>query len=98
MSTTKKSAKALKQTGTKILVRNIPFQAKQHEIQEIFEYVNECVVSQYPLLLIALFSRAFGEIRTVRLPKKMTMGEETHRGFGFIDYYTEADAKVRLFW
>lgn len=23
------------------------------------------------------------------------MGEETHRGFGFVDYYTEADAKVR---
>lgn len=45
VSTTKKSAKALKQTGTKILVRNIPFQAKQHEIQEIFEYAKRCAHS-----------------------------------------------------
>lgn len=35
----KKTAKATSQTGTKIMVRNIPFQAKQNEIQEIFQWV-----------------------------------------------------------
>ena len=38
--------------------------------------------------------RAFGDLKTVRLPKKMSLGEETHRGFGFVDFHTEFDAKV----
>lgn len=33
---TRKQVKAQKQTGTKILVRNIPFQAHKKEIQELF--------------------------------------------------------------
>ncbi|XP_041979316.1 probable RNA-binding protein 19 [Aricia agestis] len=37
--------------------------------------------------------RAFGEIKTVRLPKKLTTGSDQHRGFAFIDYYSKADAK-----
>lgn len=37
VNTTKKSVKVSKQTGTKILVRNIPFQAKPQEIREIFQ-------------------------------------------------------------
>lgn len=37
VATTKKVAKTMKQTGTKILVRNIPFQAKQQEVEDIFK-------------------------------------------------------------
>lgn len=37
VATTKKVAKAMQQTGTKILVRNIPFQAKQQEVEDIFK-------------------------------------------------------------
>ncbi|XP_017870342.1 PREDICTED: probable RNA-binding protein 19 [Drosophila arizonae] len=62
-----------KQTGTKILVRNIPFQAHHHEVRDIF--------------------KAFGELTSLRLPKKMTPGEDSHRGFCFVDYTTKADAK-----
>lgn len=36
----------------------------------------------------------FGELKTVRLPKKMT-GTGRHRGFGFVDFLTKQDAKVR---
>ncbi|KAM5188878.1 putative RNA-binding protein 19 isoform 3-T6 [Callospermophilus lateralis] len=61
-----------KQTSSKILVRNIPFQADRKEIRELFS--------------------TFGELKTVRLPKKMT-GTGTHRGFGFVDFLTKQDAK-----
>lgn len=69
---TRKTVKITKQTGTKIMVRNIPFQAKESEIRELF--------------------KTFGELRAVRLPMKM--GEEAHRGFGFVDFITNSDAKV----
>ncbi|XP_034489664.1 probable RNA-binding protein 19 [Drosophila innubila] len=62
-----------KQTGTKMLVRNIPFQAQYREVREIF--------------------KAFGELRSLRIPKKMTPGEDAHRGFGFVDFTSKADAK-----
>ncbi|XP_064793191.1 probable RNA-binding protein 19 isoform X2 [Oncorhynchus masou masou] len=63
-----------KQTSSKILVRNVPFQATVEEIQELF-----CT---------------FGELKTVRLPKKASgTGTGTHRGFGFVDFLTKQDAK-----
>ncbi|XP_010718856.1 probable RNA-binding protein 19 [Meleagris gallopavo] len=34
----------------------------------------------------------FGELKTVRLPKKMA-GTGSHRGFGFVDFLTKQDAK-----
>ncbi|NXA38006.1 RBM19 protein, partial [Eudromia elegans] len=61
-----------KQTTSKILVRNIPFQATVREIRELFS--------------------TFGELKTVRLPKKMA-GTGSHRGFGFVDFLTKQDAK-----
>nr|XP_060467930.1 probable RNA-binding protein 19 [Panthera onca] len=61
-----------KQTTSKILVRNIPFQADSREIRELFS--------------------TFGELKTVRLPKKMS-GTGSHRGFGFVDFLTKQDAK-----
>ncbi|KAI4503707.1 hypothetical protein M0802_001110 [Mischocyttarus mexicanus] len=72
VKTTKKSSKVMPQTGTKILVRNVPFQASVQEITELF--------------------KAFGELKAVRLPKKL-IGSEKHRGFGFVEYYTKAEAK-----
>ncbi|XP_060803554.1 probable RNA-binding protein 19 [Amyelois transitella] len=73
VKTSKKSTSATAQNGTKILVRNVPFQANRNELHEIF--------------------RAFGEIKTLRMPKKLTPGSDQHRGFAFVDYYTKADAK-----
>lgn len=39
MKTTKKTGKSTEQNGTKILVRNVPFQANRNELHEIFKYV-----------------------------------------------------------
>ncbi|KAG7489015.1 putative RNA-binding protein 19 [Solea senegalensis] len=70
--TRKKKQAEKKQTGTKILVRNVAFQATVREVRELF-----CT---------------FGELKTVRLPKKAA-GSGNHRGFGFVDFLTKQDAK-----
>ncbi|XP_076648162.1 putative RNA-binding protein 19 [Halictus rubicundus] len=72
VKTTKKTAKVSAQTGTKILIRNVPFQANAAEITELF--------------------KAFGELKAVRLPRKL-VGVEKHRGFGFVEFYTKSEAK-----
>ncbi|KAI4470082.1 rna binding protein [Holotrichia oblita] len=36
---------------------------------------------------------AFGEIKALRLPKKMAVGANSHRGFAFVDFVTASDAK-----
>ncbi|VDK79849.1 unnamed protein product [Litomosoides sigmodontis] len=59
--------------ATKILIRNIPFQATRKEVKQLFA--------------------TFGEIRSFRMPKKMGASAEDHRGFGFVDFLTRADAR-----
>lgn len=68
----RKAASLTKQNTSKILVRNVPFEASKKEIKELFG--------------------TFGEIKTLRLPQKMS-GTGTHRGFAFVDFLTKQDAK-----
>ena len=68
----RKLAKKSEQKSAKIMVRNIPFEANQREVRELFQ--------------------TFGQLKTVRLPKKMAaMGR--HRGFGFVEFMTKEDAR-----
>lgn len=60
------------QETSKLLVRNVPFEATRKELKEVFS--------------------AFGEMKTLRLPKKL--GKKSgHRGFAFVEYVTRHDAK-----
>ena len=60
------------QETSKLLVRNVPFEATSKELKEVFG--------------------AFGELKTLRLPKKL--GKKSgHRGFAFVEYVTRHDAK-----
>uniref|UniRef100_A0A4P6D8M5 Putative rna-binding protein rrm superfamily n=3 Tax=Rhodnius TaxID=13248 RepID=A0A4P6D8M5_RHOPR len=68
----RKKTNVAKQTGTKIMVRNIPFQATAKEITELF--------------------KIFGELKFVRLPKKL-VGTGKHRGFAFVEFVTQNDAR-----
>ncbi|XP_029475657.1 probable RNA-binding protein 19 [Rhinatrema bivittatum] len=72
VTSARKKQTSKKQKSSKILVRNIPFQATVREVRELFS--------------------TFGELKTVRLPKKMS-GTGSHRGFGFVDFLTKQDAK-----
>ncbi|CAH1403451.1 unnamed protein product [Nezara viridula] len=69
---TRKKTNLQSQTGSKIIVRNIPFQATIKEIGDLF--------------------RTYGELKFVRLPKKL-VGTGPHRGFGFVEYLSKHDAK-----
>lgn len=72
-STDKRKNQSEKKAKTsKILVRNVPFEAKRKEIYELF--------------------KVFGELKSVRLPKKLS-GTGSHRGFAFVDFLTRQDAK-----
>lgn len=72
VSSKKKQDPTKKPKSSKILVRNVPFEAKVSEIRELFA--------------------TFGELKSVRLPKKLS-GTGSHRGFGFVDFLTKQDAK-----
>ena len=54
---------------TKMMVRNVPFQASRAELLRLFG--------------------AFGQLKTVRLPKKFNGG---HRGFAFIEFIAGEEA------
>lgn len=69
---TRKTTNLKVQTGSKILVRNVPFQATVKEIEKLF--------------------RTFGELKFVRLPKKL-VGTGPHRGFAFVEFLSKHDAK-----
>ncbi|EEB14728.1 RNA binding motif protein, putative [Pediculus humanus corporis] len=64
--------KKCEKPSSKILVRNVPFQATKREIGDLF--------------------KVFGEIKAIRLPKKL-VGSGSHRGFCFVEYNTVQDAK-----
>ncbi|KAJ9082651.1 Multiple RNA-binding domain-containing protein 1 [Entomophthora muscae] len=56
--------------GTKLLVRNVPFEATKKDLRELFS--------------------AFGQLKTVRLPKKYN---GTFRGFAYLEFVSEREAK-----
>ena len=39
---------------------------------------------------------AFGEIKTLRLPRKAGGSRSGHRGFAFVEYLSKAEAKVLI--
>lgn len=59
-----------KKKGTKLMVRNVPFQASRTEILQLFG--------------------SFGQLKTVRLPKKFDGG---HRGFAFVEFTSVKEAQ-----
>ena len=56
--------------STKLIVRNVPFEATQKEVQDIFA--------------------TFGNLKSVRLPKKVT---GSHRGFAFVEFLSKEEAQ-----
>ena len=101
--------------SSKLLVRNVPFQAKQRELRQLFRWDasvavicsalstrstvggKNTVVYEECTCMCPCACSAFGELKSVRMPKKQDAqaGTNSHRGFAFVDFATIADAKVR---
>ncbi len=64
------TAKISKKKSTKLMVRNVPFQASRTDILQLFG--------------------SFGQLKTVRLPKKFDGG---HRGFAFVEFAAAKEAQ-----
>ncbi|CAM6046368.1 unnamed protein product [Sphagnum compactum] len=59
-----------KESSTKIIVRNVAFEATRKDLQQLFN--------------------PFGQIKSVRLPKKF---DGNHRGFAFVEFITRQEAQ-----
>lgn len=70
-STTKETVS--KKKSTKLMVRNVPFQASRTDILQLFG--------------------SFGQLKTVRLPKKFDGG---HRGFAFVEFTAAKEAEKAM--
>lgn len=81
--------------STKILVRNIPFQASIQEVIELFKYVYCNIIFWLEIVLFFLYFRTFGELKGLRMPKKM-VGTGTHRGFAFVEYNSKTEARAAM--
>lgn len=64
------TAKKIAARRTKIIIKNLPFQASKQDIRSLFG--------------------AYGQLRSVRMPKKF---DRTARGFGFADFLSAREAE-----
>lgn len=45
-----------------------------------------------------MFFSTFGGLKRVKLPKKLGAEANRHRGFAFVEFTNESDAKVSISW
>ncbi|KAG2125739.1 hypothetical protein DEU56DRAFT_873032 [Suillus clintonianus] len=78
-----------KSTSTKMIVKNVPFEATKKDIRELFRsvqstpYVSDIPSNPFPY-------SAHGHLKSVRLPKKF---DSRSRGFAFLEFLTRHEAE-----
>ncbi len=78
---------------TKMLVKNVPFEATRKDIQELFGCVcgsGSFYVIRRQGLTLSLHFSAFGKLKSVRLPKRF---DRRSRGFAFLEFVTRHEAE-----
>lgn len=81
-------------TTTKMVVKNVPFEATKKDIRELFGC--DTIYSNLTTMLIMLTGYPFplhsahGQLKSVRLPKKMN---SRTRGFAFLDFVSRHEAE-----
>ena len=78
-------------SSTKMIVKNVPFEASKKDIRELFGYVIPAwSFSRTQLSLPASAHSAHGQLRSVRLPKKL---DHRSRGFAFLEFASKHEAE-----
>lgn len=72
-------------TSTKLLVKNVPFEVTRKEIRELFGYV----VTPMPVTSLIPRISAYGQLKSVRLPRKL---DQKTRGFAFLEFVSHREA------
>lgn len=75
---------------TKMLVKNVPFEATRKDIQALFRYVVSACQARSELLTFLFFVSAHGQLKSVRLPKRF---DRRSRGFAFLEFVTRHEAE-----
>ncbi|KAF8830016.1 hypothetical protein HHX47_DHR2000128 [Lentinula edodes] len=78
-----------KSRTTKMIVKNVPFEATKKDIRDLFGYVNPVSFSHFHEISL-LRSRSHGQLKSVRLPKKF---DSRTRGFAFLDFVSRQEAE-----
>ncbi|VDM26851.1 unnamed protein product [Toxocara canis] len=79
--------------STKIMVRNIPFQATRKEVKQLFATFGELRAFRMPKKMMVADSRRSKADELIIYSNQMGSSAEGHRGFGFVDFLTRADAR-----
>lgn len=97
----KKGKKGWEETTTKMVVKNLPFEASKKDVQELFGCVLPSISFAFFMVVFSC-SRltlvpphrctrsSFAPLKSVRLPKKFNAGS---RGFAFLDFHTRREAE-----
>ena len=86
---TEGKVKAGGKSSTKMVVKNVPFEASKRDIRELFGHV---IYRSVPFVasLLTFGHSAHGQLRSVRLPKKF---DHRSRGFAFLEFASKHEAE-----
>jgi multiple RNA-binding domain-containing protein 1 len=75
---------------TKMLVKNVPFEATRKDIQQLFGYAALTSIEHLESNLTIFPPSAYGQLKSVRLPKRF---DRRSRGFAFLEFVSRHEAE-----
>ncbi|KAG9088075.1 Multiple RNA-binding domain-containing protein 1, partial [Ceratobasidium sp. 370] len=75
---------------TKIIVKNLPFEAAKKDVRELFGYVYRYIGVDGDIKYYLSPTSAYGQLKSVRVPRKFNSNT---RGFAFLDFISRREAE-----
>lgn len=84
-----KDGKKSKSRTTKMVVKNVPFEATKKDIRDLFGYIDS-LPFVYVITDVHDRNRSHGQLKSVRLPKRF---DARSRGFAFLEFVSRHEAE-----